>query len=82
MSSGPDPVTGPGDVERFKKGEGVREGLMSFAPSTMTGIAGEGGLLVADDSVLFMYSVAPSLWLFLTRGVVALGEPLPVGVPN
>jgi hypothetical protein len=42
-------VTGPGDVERFRKGEGVREGLMSFAPSTMTGMAGEGGLLVADD---------------------------------
>ena len=75
-------MTGPGDVERFRKGEGVREGLMSFAPSTMTGIAGEGGLLVAEDWALLMYSVAPSLWLFLTEGVVALGEPLPVGVPN
>jgi hypothetical protein len=42
-------VTGPGDVERFKKGEDDREELTSFAPSTMTGIAGEGGLLVADD---------------------------------
>jgi hypothetical protein len=42
-------VTGPGDVERLRKGEGVREGLMSFAPSTMTGMAGEDGLLVADD---------------------------------
>lgn len=29
-----------------------------------------------------MYSVAPSLWPFWTKGVVALGEPLPVGVPN
>lgn len=47
-------MTGPGEVERFKKGEGVREGLISFAPSTMIGIAGEGGLLVADDSVLLM----------------------------
>lgn len=75
-------MTGPGDVERFKKGEGVREGLLSFAPSVMTGIAGEGGLLVADDSVLLMYSFAPSLRPFLIGGVVALGEPLPVGVPN
>ncbi len=55
---------------------------MSFAPSTITGMAGEGGLFVADDSVLLMYSVAPSLWLFWARGVVALGEPLLVGVPN
>ena len=54
-------MTGPGDVERDKKGEGVREGLLSFAPSTMTGMAGEGGLLVADDSALLMYSAAPSL---------------------
>jgi hypothetical protein len=75
-------VTGPGDVDRFKKGEGVREGLMSFAPSTMTGIAGDGGLLVADDSTLLVYSKAPSLWSFLMTGGVALGEPLPVGVPN
>ena len=49
MSSGPDPVTGPGDVERVEKGEGVREGFISFAPSTMTGMAGEGGLLVTDE---------------------------------
>ena len=54
-------MTGPGEVERFKNGEGVREGLMSLAPSTMTGIAGEGGLLVADDSALLMYPMAPSL---------------------
>jgi hypothetical protein len=54
-------VTGPGDADRFKKGEGVREGLVSFAPSTMTGIAGDGGLLVADDSALLVYSKGPSL---------------------
>lgn len=75
-------MTGPGDEERFRKGEGVREGLVSLAPSTITGIVGEGGLQVADDSALLMYSVALSLWPFLTKGVVALGEPLPVGVPN
>lgn len=51
-SSGPDPVTGPGEVERDKKGEGVREGLMSLAPSTKGGMAGEGGLLVAEEVLL------------------------------
>lgn len=84
-SSGADPVTGPGDVERDKKG--LREtGIGSVAPSTITGIAGEGGLFEAEDWLLpellaSMYSVAPSVWEFLVAGVVAFGEPLE-GVPN
>ena len=46
-SSGPEPVTGPGDVDRDKKfGLLDRE---SLAPSTATGITGEGGLLEAED---------------------------------
>ena len=45
-------MTGPGEVERDKKGEGVREGLKSAAPSTMRGMAGDGGLLDAEELVL------------------------------
>ena len=88
-SSGPDPVTGPGDVDLDKKGlrPATLESL-SLAPSTRIGRAGEGGLFEADDMLLpeparpsRMYSVAPSVCAFLVAGVVALGEPLE-GVPN
>ena len=49
-SSGPVPVTGPGEVERDKNGDGLREEIRSLAPSTRTGIArGEGGLLEAEE---------------------------------
>jgi hypothetical protein len=80
-------VTGPGDVERDKKGEGVREGFRSLAPSIKTGIAGEGGLLAAEDwllpeELLNLYSMAPSFCASLVAGVATLGEPFPVGVPN
>jgi hypothetical protein len=51
-SSGPVPVTGPGEVERDKKGDGLREEVTSLAPSTRRGIAGDGGLLVAEDVLL------------------------------
>lgn len=41
-------MTGPGDVERDKKG--LRDvDLESLAPSTKTGMAGDGGLFDADD---------------------------------
>lgn len=50
-SSGPDPVTGPGDADRDKKG--LRDAdLESLAPSTRTGGAGDGGLFEADDWLL------------------------------
>jgi hypothetical protein len=80
-------VTGPGDVERDKKGEGVREGFRSLAPSIRTGIAGEGGLLVAEDWLLpeglpNLNSVAPSFCTSFVAGVATFGELFPVGVPN
>lgn len=55
----------------------------SLAPSTNPGIAGDGGLLVADDWLLpELYSMAPSLCLGWFIGVEATGECFPVGVPN
>jgi hypothetical protein len=62
-------VTGPGDVERDKNGEGVRESFASLAPSTRKESAGEVGLLVADElllpALLFnTFSEAPSLSVF------------------
>lgn len=86
-SSGPDPVTGPGDVERDKKGKGLRGNFVSLAPSTKRGMAGDGGLLVAEELLLSedlssTYSVVPSLLTFLGVGVIASGEALSVGVPN
>jgi hypothetical protein len=84
-SSGPVPVTGPGEVERDKKGDGLREEVTSLAPSTRRGKAGEGGLLVAEDVLLpaplFSTSWAPSLCEFLVDGVDG-GEVLPEAVPN
>jgi len=81
-SSGPVPVTGPGEVERDKKGDGLREEVRSLAPSTRRGIAGEGGLLVTEDVLLpvplFSTSWVPS---FLVDGVAG-GEVLPEGVPK
>lgn len=88
-SSGPEPVTGPGEVDRDKKG--LRDGDLespSLAPSTRAGRLGDGGLFDADDGLLpesegasKMYSVAPSVWEFLVAGVPALGDPFE-GVPN
>lgn len=62
-------MTGPGDVERDKKG--LRDADFdspSWAPSTKIGMAGDGGLFEADDVLLpeadwacRMYSVAPSV---------------------
>lgn len=59
-------MTGPGEVERDRKGDGLRDRMISFAPSTIRGIPGDGGLLVADDwllpELLFgTRSTAPSL---------------------
>jgi hypothetical protein len=52
-SSGPDPVTGPGDAERDEKWFGDFDTeTASLAPSTNSGIAGEGGLLEAEDWLL------------------------------
>lgn len=45
-------MTGPGEAERDKKGDGLLEMMISLAPSTIGGIAGDGGLLVADDWLL------------------------------
>jgi len=64
-SSGPDPVTGPGDADRDKKGLRVAD-RGSLAPSTKSGRTGEGGLFEADEGLLSelpsrMYSVAPSV---------------------
>jgi hypothetical protein len=47
-SSGPDPVTGPGDVGRVEKG--LRDvDLTSLDPSTKTAIEGDGGLFEAEE---------------------------------
>jgi hypothetical protein len=88
-STGPEPVTGPGEVERDKKGEALRELMGSLAPSNIKAIGGDGGLLVADDGLLpellfAASSVALSAWgIVWIEGVVAVGgEPFPVGVPN
>lgn len=80
-------MTGQGEVERDRKGEGVREGLKSMAPSTRRGMAGDSGLLVAEvlllpELSLATYSVAPSVCVFLMAGVVAGEATLLVGVPN
>ena len=48
-SSGPDPVTGPGDVDLDENGLRETELKLSLAPSTKTGKVGDGGLLGADD---------------------------------
>ena len=79
-------MTGPGDVERERKGEGLRENFTSLAPSTRSGMAGEGGLLVAEELLLpeLLFSTtskAPSLCVLLTDGVAG-GDVLPDGVPN
>jgi hypothetical protein len=59
--------------------------MKSLAPSTRMGMAGEGGLLVAEEvllPVLFTASAwAPSFCVFLVDGVAG-GEGLPEGVPN
>jgi len=79
-------VTGPGEVDRDKKGEGLREDFVSLAPSTRRGIAGEGGLLVAEelllpDALFSTSSKGPSFCVFLADGW-ASGDILPDGVPN
>ena len=73
-------------MERDKKGEGLRDMMASLAPSTRRGIAGEGGLLVAEELLLpeLLFSgssTAPSLCAFCVVGV-ARGETLLDGVPN
>jgi hypothetical protein len=83
-SSGVEPVTGPGDADRDKKGDGVLEGLRSLAPSTRRGIAGDGGLLVAEEVLLpaslpSTISTAPSL---CPRAAEGMAGGLPDGVPN
>jgi hypothetical protein len=84
-SSGPDPVTGPGDVGRDRKG--LRDAdRTSLDPSTNADMAGDRGLLEAEDCVLpepasSAFPAAPSVCAFFVAGVVAFGEPLD-GVPN
>jgi hypothetical protein len=53
----------------------------------MKGIAGEGGLLVADELLLpellfSKFSIAPSAWVLAWDGVVPVGETFPEAVPN
>lgn len=79
-------MTGPGDAARDKKGEGVWDNLASLAPSTRSGIAGDGGLLVAEelllpDSLPSTNSEAPSCCSF-AAGWKTGGVILPEGVPN
>lgn len=81
-------MTGPGEVERDKNGDGVLEEKASFAPSTKRGMAGEGGLLVADEVLLPVLlfeasSETPSFCVVLAEAEgVTGGEVLPEGVPN
>jgi len=83
MSSGPDPVKGPGDVERDEKCVETTD-RASLAPST-EGMTGDWGLLDAEDSLLleitaWAASRVPSVSESLRAGVVAfMGEPFPVG---
>lgn len=81
-------MTGPGEVERDKNGDGVLEEKASFAPSTKRGMAGEGGLLVADEVLLPVLlfaasSKTPSFCAVLAEAEgVTGGEVLPEGVPK
>lgn len=79
-------MTGPGDADLDKKGEGARDNNESLAPSTRSGMAGEGGLLVAEELLLpeswpSTISKTPSLCSF-AAGWTAGGEVLPDGVPK
>ena len=52
-SSGAEPVTGPGEADLDRKG--LRDADLespSLAPSTRIGMAGDGGLFVADEVLL------------------------------
>jgi len=80
-------VTGPGEVERDKNGDGVLDEKASLAPSTRRGMAGEGGLLVADEVLLpelfEASSATPSLCVVLAEADgEAGGDVLPEGVPK
>jgi hypothetical protein len=60
---------------------------VSLAPSTKRDMAGDGGLLVAEELLLpevmvFTDSIAPSLLVFLVAGSVTNGVAFSAGVPN